>query len=57
MPRNTDVEKVRHELAKIEGVSSHSLHLINERGELQTRSQEEFLIPTPSDDFHHICVP
>ena len=57
VPRNTDVQKLRHELAKIAGVSPHSLHLINERGELQTRTPEEVFIPPPSDDFHHICVP
>ena len=43
VPRNTDAQKLRHELTKIKGVSPHSLHLINERGELQTRAPEEIV--------------
>ena len=61
-PRNTDARKLRPELAKIKGVSPHSLHLINERGELLTPKPDptpnaKLLIPPPSDDFLPICVP
>ena len=45
VPRNTDVQKLRHELAKIEGVSAHSLHLLNEGGELQTSKSRRVFHP------------
>ena len=50
VPRN-----LRRELARIEGVSPHSLHLVNERGELLT--EPKFSIPPPSDNFLPIRVP
>ena len=61
-PRNTDAQKLRIELAKIKGVSPHSLHLINERGELLTPKPDptpnaKFFIPPPSDDFLPTRVP
>ena len=57
VPRNTDAQKLRHELAKIKGISPHFLQLINERSELQTRTPEELFIPPPSDDVLPIRVP
>ena len=57
VPRNTDAQKLRRELARIKGVSPHSLHLINERGELLTPPNPNFSIPPPSDNFLPIRVP
>ena len=57
VPRNTDAQKLRPELARIRGVSSHSLHLINERGELLTPPNANVSIPPPSDNFLPIRVP
>ena len=57
VPRNTDAQKLRPELARIQGVSPHSLHLVNERGELLTPPNANFSIPPPSDNFRRIRVP
>ena len=57
VPRNTDAQKLGPELARIEGVSPHSLHLINERGKLLTPPNANFSTPPPSDNFLPIPVP
>ena len=61
-PCNTDAQKLRPEPAKIKGVSPHSLHLINERGELLTLSltlplMQSFSSPRHLTTFYRFVCP